>query len=101
MQREAITFGIPVRYGEIAWDQISPPGCVRRHRLPGRAAVLDDYGFVELPVLIHHADAVATLPAHHQDPFDRLLVAQAMVDDLVIVSANPLLKRYPAPVVWD
>jgi PIN domain nuclease of toxin-antitoxin system len=63
--------------------------------------VLDDYGFRELPVLIRHADRVRTLPPHHRDPFDRLLVAQALVDDLVIVSADRLLRKYKAPVVWD
>lgn len=63
--------------------------------------VLDDYGFLELPVLIRHADRVRTLPSHHRDPFDRLLVAQALAEDLVIVSADPLLRKYAAPVVWD
>lgn len=63
--------------------------------------LLDDYGFLELPVLIRHADAVKKLPPHHRDPFDRLLVAQAMVEDLVIVSSDQVLKRYGAAVVWD
>lgn len=64
-------------------------------------AVLGDYGFLELPVTIRHADTVKTLPSHHRDPFDRLLVAQALVDNLVIVSADRLLRRYEVPVVWD
>ena len=63
--------------------------------------VLGDYGFLELPVLIRHADRVSTLPPHHRDPFDRLLVAQALVEDLVIVSADRLLRKYTAPIVWD
>ena len=65
------------------------------------ATVLSDYGFVELPVLIRHADAVRALPAHHRDPFDRLLVAQAIVEDLVIVSSDAMIRKYGAPVVWD
>lgn len=64
-------------------------------------SLLDDYGFQELPVSIRHADLVRTLPAHHRDPFDRLLVAQALVENLVIVSADKLLRKYKAPVVWD
>jgi PIN domain nuclease of toxin-antitoxin system len=64
-------------------------------------AVLDDYGFLELPVTIRHADKVRTLPPYHRDPFDRLLVAQALVEDLVIVSADRLLRKYNAPLVWD
>ena len=63
--------------------------------------VLHDYGFLELPVLIRHADRVRTLPPHHRDPFDRLPVAQALVEDLVIVSADRLLRKYAAPIVWD
>lgn len=62
---------------------------------------LADYGFVELPVRVRHADAVRALPSHHRDPFDRLLVAQALVEDLVIVSNDRFLRRYPAQVVWD
>jgi PIN domain nuclease of toxin-antitoxin system len=64
-------------------------------------AVLDDYGFRELAVSIRHADAVRSLPPHHRDPFDRLLIAQALVENLVIVSADRALRKYSAPVVWD
>jgi PIN domain nuclease of toxin-antitoxin system len=65
------------------------------------AKAMADYGFRELPITVAHADAVRGLPAHHRDPFDRMLVAQAMVDDLVIVSADPLVRRYRVAVVWD
>ncbi len=65
------------------------------------AEALGDYGFEGLPVSIAHADAVRELPAHHRDPFDRMLVAQALVEDLVIVSADAQLRLYKAPVVWD
>ncbi len=62
---------------------------------------LDDYGFTELPISVRHADAVRDLPYHHRDPFDRLLVAQAVIEDLVLVSADSALRRYNVPVVWD
>jgi PIN domain nuclease of toxin-antitoxin system len=65
------------------------------------AKAIADYAFKELPISVAHADAVRGLPAHHRDPFDRMLVAQAMVEDLVIVSADPLVRRYRVAVVWD
>lgn len=51
-------------------------------------------GFVELPVRAAHAAAVATLPAHHRDPFDRLLIAQAMSEPLGLLTADRTLARY-------
>jgi PIN domain nuclease of toxin-antitoxin system len=52
------------------------------------------YGFTELPVTARHAAAIATLPWHHADPFDRFLVAQARVDDLTLVTVDERIKRY-------
>ena len=46
-----------------------------------------------------HALQVATLPAHHRDPFDRLLIAQAQVEDLPILTADPLLTQYDVVVI--
>jgi PIN domain nuclease of toxin-antitoxin system len=43
---------------------------------------------------------VATLPFHHRDPFDRLLVAQALSDELTIVSADPVFRKYGVKRVW-
>jgi PIN domain nuclease of toxin-antitoxin system len=51
-------------------------------------------GFVELPVLSEAAERVESLPLHHRDPFDRLLVAQAMAGPLQLFTADPLLKQY-------
>jgi PIN domain nuclease of toxin-antitoxin system len=54
-----------------------------------------------LPITARHADRVATLPMHHQDPFDRLLIAQAVIDDLVLVSADAAMRRYDEiDVLW-
>jgi len=47
-----------------------------------------------------HAAAVADLPAHHKDPFDRLLVAQAMAEGMSILSKDEILHLYDVPVVW-
>lgn len=51
-------------------------------------------GFVELPVTAIHAASVARLPQHHRDPFDRLLVAQAMAEPLVLLTADEALLPY-------
>ncbi len=56
--------------------------------------------FQVLPVYLHHAMRVYSLPDHHRDPFDRLLVAQAEVEGMAIVSGDPQLARYPVPVRW-
>ena len=53
-----------------------------------------------LPISARHADRVATLPPHHRDPFDRLLVAQASSEALALVTADESLRRYDVDVVW-
>jgi PIN domain nuclease of toxin-antitoxin system len=58
------------------------------------AATLDASGFLELYVTAEHAAFVAKLPHHHEDPFDRLLVAQAMTEPLVLITADALLAQY-------
>ncbi len=51
-------------------------------------------GFLELPVTFRHAERVAQLPSHHRDPFDRMLVAQAAVENLTLVTRDPVFARY-------
>jgi PIN domain nuclease of toxin-antitoxin system len=65
--------------------------------LPSRMAAL---GHLSLPVEQHHALRVAALPAHHKDPFDRILVAQAQAEDMRIVTADRLLAAYDVRVIW-
>jgi len=57
-------------------------------------------GVVPLPVEHAHALAVAQLPRHHRDPFDRLLVVQARAEHAVLVTADPALRPYDAEVMW-
>jgi PIN domain nuclease of toxin-antitoxin system len=54
-----------------------------------------------LPVLIgiEHALIAGSLPLHHRDPFDRTIIAQAKVDDLTIVTADPRILRYDVPTI--
>jgi PIN domain nuclease of toxin-antitoxin system len=58
------------------------------------AAAIATSGFVELPVTSVHAAAVARLPKHHGDPFDRLLVAQAITEPLHLLTADRVLLKY-------
>jgi PIN domain nuclease of toxin-antitoxin system len=55
---------------------------------------IDSSGFQELPVSARHAAAVARLPLHHNDPFDRLLLAQAFLEPLRFVTADSTLAAY-------
>ena len=53
-----------------------------------------------LPVALGHVLALQDLPAHHKDPFDRLLIAQANVEDAVLISHDPVFAHYPVKVLW-
>jgi PIN domain nuclease of toxin-antitoxin system len=55
--------------------------------------------FLPLPVTVPHALAVATLPDHHRDPFDRLLIAQARHEGFQLVSRDPFMKLYDVPLL--
>ena len=55
--------------------------------------------FIELPVRAHHAAAVAQLPLHHRDPFDRLLVAQAMTEPARLITIDGVLALYSKQVI--
>lgn len=57
--------------------------------------------YVPLSITIEHAVAAARLPLLHRDPFDRMLVAQAMVEELTIVTRDPKIAAYGVPVLWD
>ncbi|QEH35708.1 PIN domain protein [Aquisphaera giovannonii] len=63
-------------------------------------AAIDDDGFRHLPIEPRHTAAPATLPYHHRDPSDRLLVAQAMVEQAPILSADAALDAYPVRRIW-
>jgi PIN domain nuclease of toxin-antitoxin system len=57
-------------------------------------------GFQALPIDLKHTARVATLPFHHRDPFDRLLVAQAIEEELSVVTADPVFAKYGAKHIW-
>jgi PIN domain nuclease of toxin-antitoxin system len=63
------------------------------------AAAIEPSGFMHLRVSAAHAAGVALLEPHHNDPFDRLLISQALAEPLKLVTADALLKRYSDLVV--
>lgn len=62
-----------------------------------RRGLLDN-GYTELPVTSQHAVNIDSLPPLHKDPFDRMLLAQALSEGITLISADAQLARYPGPV---
>jgi PIN domain nuclease of toxin-antitoxin system len=62
-------------------------------------AILDN-GFTILPVLPRHCEPLTSLPRHHNDPFDRLLISQAIVEAVPIVSADAVFDAYAVARMW-
>jgi PIN domain nuclease of toxin-antitoxin system len=60
----------------------------------------EENGIGILPVHLSHVLALSDLPPLHRDPFDRLLVAQAIVEDAAFISADPLIAQYPVKAIW-
>jgi PIN domain nuclease of toxin-antitoxin system len=58
------------------------------------------YQFKPLPITYDHTYVVETLPLYHTDPFDRLLIAQAMVENLVIIGCDGKFPPYGVPLLW-
>jgi PIN domain nuclease of toxin-antitoxin system len=79
----------------------------RSGRLPGANAIAGDLvgaiesqAFVGMPITIEHAQAAGALPGPHRDPFDRMLIAQAMLDDLILVSNERAFDAYGVRRLW-
>jgi PIN domain nuclease of toxin-antitoxin system len=71
-------------------DFLHDPRVIRRN-------LMDD-GYQELPILGHHVVEVDSLPPIHKDPFDRILIAQAMVEGIMLLTADPVIAKYPGPI---
>ena len=69
--------------------------------ISGRGAMryFEESGYRFLPVEAEHAVAVEELPAHHQDPFDRILIAQALVEPMRLMTHDPLVARYSDTII--
>lgn len=62
-------------------------------------AVAAEYGFDTLPVTVRHGDLLGTLPLHHPDPFDRLLIVQAREEGFTILTSDRAFEAYRVPTV--
>jgi PIN domain nuclease of toxin-antitoxin system len=62
--------------------------------------VINDEDFVLLPIAYGHLRALDTLPFHHRDPFDRLLIAQALAEGMPIATADRVFAAYGVQIVW-
>lgn len=83
------------------WEVVIKHGLGRRDfqtdaRLLRRGLL--DNGYSELPILSDHVVVIDSLPPIHKDPFDRLLVAQATVEGITFLTADPVVAKYPRPV---
>jgi PIN domain nuclease of toxin-antitoxin system len=81
-----------------AWE-IAIKSASGKLRLPEPAATYvprrtAEQGIRPLEISHHHALAVSQLPPHHRDPFDRLLIAQASLESMVLISSDPIFERY-------
>ena len=87
-----------------AWEIVTKH---RLGRLPGAGKLADDVtgaiageGFEELPITVEHAARAGALPGPHRDPFDRMLIAQTLARNLVLVSNETLFDRYGVRRLW-
>lgn len=63
-------------------------------------AKLVDEGMQVLPISLDHAVRAGALPVHHKDPFDRMLVAQAQVENLSVISSDAIFEKYGIRRIW-
>lgn len=82
-----------------AWEVAIKTGLgrLRPSRTVEQAA--EESGFIQLPVTFRHAERVGSLPPHHRDPFDRMLIAQAEVEDLRLVTRDAVFELYGLKVI--
>jgi len=64
------------------------------------STAMNVYDFKHLPITIQHSLEVAKLPLHHRDPFDRVLIAQARVENMVLITCDSYMKQYDVNVIW-
>ncbi len=83
----------------VAWEIAIKKGLGKLDAPDDLEAVMDACRFFPLPVTVAHALTVLSLPNHHRDPFDRLLIAQALHEGFRLVSRDPEIAKYPVPQI--
>ena len=61
---------------------------------------LDENSIDLLPIKLVHLSALLELPLHHRDPFDRLIIAQGIKENIPIISGDKIFQQYPVEVIW-
>ena len=94
----------PVFFSAVSAMEVAIKWSVGKLQLPKHpnqliGEFLENSGFTQLAVTIKEAVAVADLPFHHKDPFDRLLIAQAKTNGLRLMTADPVLEKYDVDVI--
>lgn len=83
-----------------AWE-IAIKASVGKLHIPGTIEQrLVDSHFDPLPIRFRHVECVASLPLHHRDPFDRMLIAQCQVEELMLVTSDRRLRPYDVSFLW-
>jgi PIN domain nuclease of toxin-antitoxin system len=62
--------------------------------------VIEAHGFNQLPISVEHALHAASLPLHHRDPFDRMLIAQSLMENMLIVTPDVAFNQYGVKRIW-
>ncbi|MGI8728657.1 MAG: type II toxin-antitoxin system VapC family toxin [Solirubrobacteraceae bacterium] len=86
--------------GAVVWEVAIKRSLGKLDTPEGFAPRLLEAGAIALAVSVEHAAAVERLPQHHRDPFDRLLVSQALIERATIVSDEAAIRDYDVPVLW-
>lgn len=81
------------------WEASIKRGLGKLHFDGDLAAEATTEGFEPLPIGFEHAEHVRSLPRHHRDPFDRILIAQAQVESLTIVTRDARFEQYDVPLL--
>jgi PIN domain nuclease of toxin-antitoxin system len=82
---------IKVRVGKLPLPDPSGPYLVRK---------LAESRVEVLPIKLDHVLRIESLPVHHRDPFDRILIAQSLEEKLPLITSDPVFERYPVQLIW-
>ncbi len=92
---------VPVHFSAASVWEAEIKAAVGKLVLPGELlGALEADGFLEIAIAARHASEAARLPPLHRDPFDRMIAAQARLEDLTVITRDPKIADYHVPVLW-
>jgi PIN domain nuclease of toxin-antitoxin system len=83
------------------WEMAIKAGIGKLHDVGPFQKISDKHSLSLLPINLAHIEKVKTLPHHHRDPFDRMLIAQALAEDLTLISNEAIFDAYGVKRVWE